>query len=87
MTESLPQVAELTASLGRALPSVADRDGEYYLRQEGEGFLVGAYEQKLKFWADGTQDFGHDLLEDDLERIELNILAAFNRLPTGRGGH
>ena len=83
VTESLPQVAEVTASLGRALPSVADRDGEYYLRQEGEGFLVGAYEQKLKFWAeDGTpQDFGHDLLDDDLERIEPNILAAFNRLP------
>ena len=79
----MPQVSALTAELGRALPSVADRDGEYYLRQEGEGFLVGAYEQNLKFWAeDGTpQEFGHDLLDDDLERIEPNILAAFNRLP------
>ena len=40
VTETIPEIAEL----GRRLPSVADRDGEYYLRQEGLGLLVGAYE-------------------------------------------
>ncbi len=41
--------------MDRRLPSVADRDGEYYLRQEGKGLLIGAYEKDMKFWAeDGT---------------------------------
>ena len=53
--------------MGRRLPSVADRDGEYYLRQEGMGLLVGAYEKDGRFWAeDGTPlDFGHELFDDD----------------------
>ena len=79
VTESMPEVA----ALGRRLPSVADRDGEYYLRQEGAGLLVGAYEKDGKFWAEnGTpQDFGHDLLPDDLERIGENVLRACERIP------
>lgn len=79
VTDSMPEVA----ALGRRLPSVADRDGEYYLRQEGEGLLVGAYERDGKFWAEnGTpQDFGHDLLPDDLERIGENVMRACERIP------
>ena len=34
-------IAEIDG-MDRRLPSVADRDGEYYLRQEGKGLLVGA---------------------------------------------
>ena len=41
VTEAIPQIA----ALERELPSVADRDQEYYLRQEGNGLLVGAYER------------------------------------------
>ena len=65
------------------LPSVADRDGEYYLRQEGKGLLVGAYERDMKFWAEnGTpQGFGHELFADDLERIEPNMMRAIDRVP------
>ncbi|GAA6159556.1 FAD-dependent oxidoreductase [Ruegeria sp. HU-ET01832] len=68
---------------GTRLPSVSDRDGEYYLRQEGNGLLVGAYEKDMKFWAeDGTPlDFAHDLFPDDLERIEENMMNAIERLP------
>ena len=38
-------------------------DGEYYLRQEGQGLLIGAYERDVRFWAEeGTpQGFGHEL--------------------------
>ena len=51
VTETIAEIA----ALDRRLPSVADRDGEYYLRQEGKGLLVGAYEKDLRFWAeDGT---------------------------------
>lgn len=79
VTETIDEVA----AHGQRLPSVADRDGEYYLRQEGNGLLVGAYEKNMKFWAeDGTPlDFAHDLFPDDLERIEENMLRAIERVP------
>lgn len=79
VTESIPEIA----AMDRRLPSVADRDGEYYLRQEGKGLLVGAYEKNMKFWAeDGTpQGFGHELFADDLERIEDNMMRAIDRVP------
>jgi len=79
VTETIPEIE----ALGRLLPLVADRDGEYYLRQEGQGLLVGAYEKDGKFWAeDGTpMDFGHELLDEDLGRIEENLMRAFERVP------
>lgn len=79
VTETIPRIA----ALDRRLPSVADRDGEYYLRQEGQGLLVGAYEKDVRFWAeDGTpQGFGHELFADDLERIEDNMMRAIARVP------
>ena len=79
VTEAISEIE----NLDRRLPSVADRDGEYYLRQEGKGLLVGAYERDMQFWAeDGTpQDFGHELFADDLERIEDNMLRAIDRVP------
>ena len=79
VTETIAEIA----ALDRRLPSVADRDGEYYLRQEGKGLLVGAYERDMRFWAeDGTPPgFGHELFPDDLERIEPNMLRAIARVP------
>ena len=51
VTETIPAIV----GMDRRLPSVADRDGEYYLRQEGKGLLIGAYERDMRFWAeDGT---------------------------------
>jgi len=85
VTETIAEIA----ALDRRLPSVADRDGEYYLRQEGKGLLVGAYEKDMRFWAeDGTpQGFGHELFPDDLERIEENMMRAIDRVPVvGRAG-
>lgn len=79
VTETIAEIADM----GQRLPSVADRDGEYYLRQEGQGLLVGAYERDVRFWAeDGTpQGFGHELFADDLERIEDNMMRAIERVP------
>ena len=79
VTEAIPEVE----ALGRRLPSIADRDGEYYFRQEGNGLLIGAYEEKMKFWAeDGTPlDFGHELFDDDLDRIMENVMRAIDRVP------
>ena len=79
VTESIADIE----SSDRRLPSVSDRDGEYYLRQEGQGLLVGAYEKDMKFWAEeGTPlEFAHDLFPDDLERIEDNMMNAIERVP------
>lgn len=79
VTETINEIA----TLGRRLPSVADRDGEYYLRQEGNGLLVGAYEKNGKLWAEnGTPlGFGHELFDDDLERISENYMRAVERVP------
>jgi dimethylglycine dehydrogenase len=79
VTEAIPEIA----ALGRRLPSLADRDGEYYLRQEGQGLLVGAYEKDMKFWAEQQTpaDFGHELFADDLDRIAPNVLRAITRVP------
>lgn len=79
VTEAIPGIA----ALDRRLPSVADRDGEYYLRQEGQGLLIGAYERDMRFWAEaGTPpDFAHDLFPDDLDRIEDNMMRAMDRVP------
>ena len=79
VTETIAEIA----AMDRRLPSVADRDGEYYLRQEGKGLLIGAYEQDMKFWAEeGTPlDFAHELFADDLDRIMDNVMRAMDRVP------
>ena len=79
VTETMAEIA----GMDRRLPSVADRDGEYYLRQEGKGLLIGAYERDMRFWAEtGTPlDFAHDLFPDDLERIMDNVMRAMDRVP------
>ncbi len=85
VTDTMPEVA----SLGRRLPSVSDRDGEYYLRHEGDGLLVGAYEKDVRLWAQaGTPlGFAHELFPDDLDRIADNMQNAINCVPAlGRAG-
>ncbi len=79
VTETIAEIA----AMDRRLPSVADRDGEYYLRQEGQGLLVGAYERDMRFWAEeGTPPgFGHELFADDLDRIAENMMRAISRVP------
>ncbi len=64
-------------------PHVMDPAGESYLRQEGRGLCIGFYEKPCKPWAvDGTPwDFGHELLPDDLDKVEASIEFAYNRFP------
>jgi len=62
---------------------VMDPVGESYLRQESYGLYIGFYEQLCKPWAvDGTPwDFGHELLPDNLYKMEDSIASAFYRIP------
>jgi len=83
VTDTIPEIEKLKFRL----PSVADRDGEYYMRQEGNGLLIGAYEKDVKFWAEDEtpSGFGHELFADDLDRIMENIMRAMDRVPAAAG--
>jgi dimethylglycine dehydrogenase len=79
VTEETPEVYERDTEL----PHVMDPGGESYLRQEGRGLCIGFYEQDCDPWAvDGTpQDFGHELLENKLDRIGDAVEFAYRRFP------
>ncbi len=79
VTDDVPEIYERAEEH----PHVMDPAGESYLRQEGRGLCIGFYEQPCKPWAvDGTSwDFGHELLPDDLDKIEDSIAFAYRRFP------
>ncbi|MEJ6398291.1 GcvT family protein [Yoonia sp. 208BN28-4] len=79
VTDDVPEIYERDAEH----PHVMDPAGESYLRQEGRGLCIGFYEQPCKPWAvDGTPwDFGHELLPDNLDKIEDSIEFAYKRFP------
>src|SRR5690606_18097696 len=85
VTDDIPEVYERDEEL----PHVMDPAGETYLRQEGRGLVLGIYEQKAVPWAVGGTpwEFGHELLENDLDRVAEPLEAAFRRYPVlGRAG-
>ncbi|MCA3561608.1 MAG: FAD-dependent oxidoreductase [Aestuariivirga sp.] len=79
VTESIPEIE----SLDFELPLIGDADSEYYMRQEGKGLLLGVYEDPCTHWAEkGTPlNFGHELLPNQLERIDKNFLQAVEAVP------
>lgn len=79
VTEAIPEVAAFEGEL----PTVSDNAWNWYCRREGNGLLLGAYESRCKHWAEGSTplDFGHELLPDDLSRMEENFAMAVEVLP------
>jgi dimethylglycine dehydrogenase len=79
VTEAIPDLAERAAKL----PLLRDPDDSYYLRQEGEGLLLGPYEWRATpHWPDGVpKDFAFQLFPDDLDRLESHIGKACARVP------
>ncbi|HET7410511.1 MAG TPA: FAD-dependent oxidoreductase, partial [Paracoccaceae bacterium] len=79
VTEEIPEVA----ALGHELPNVSYPEANVYVRQEGNGILLGAYEDRCTHWAEnGTPlDFGHELLPDDIGRMDRNFALAMERMP------
>ena len=85
VTEDIPEIYERASEH----PHVMDPAGESYLRQEGRGLCIGFYEQRCRPWAvDGTPwEFGHELLQDDFDKIEESVEFAYKRFPIlGRAG-
>lgn len=79
VTEAIPEVA----ALGRELPLLREVDVSYYLRQEGQGLLLGPYERGAKPFGVGgiPPDFGADLLPPDPERLRTIVECAMARVP------
>jgi len=79
VTETISEIADMKGEL----PNISEPSGGYYSRQEGKGLLLGAYEATCTHWAEeGTPaNFGHELLPDDLQRIEVNLARAIEALP------
>ena len=86
ITEQIPMIAERMDSMGEAgrLPAGIDYEANIYFRQERQGMLLGTYEPKSTPWkVDGTPwDFGHELLQPDLDRIADRLEMSFDRIPT-----
>jgi dimethylglycine dehydrogenase len=79
VTETMPALA----ALNRELPLTREPDASYYLRQEGQGLLIGVYEKDARPWAvDGVPPgFGQELLPADLDRLEENLAHLMRRVP------
>lgn len=85
VTEPVPELA----GLDREIINTSDFTGEIYLRQEGQGVLLGTYEQNTRVWAPTVtpDDFHSQLLPDDLERITPELERGFKHFPAiGRVG-
>ena len=66
-----------------SIPLVRHHDHQWYVRREGDGLILGAYESSPQTWSvDGVPpDFGMQLLDSDLERIEHLMSDAIERIP------
>ncbi|HEX4678153.1 MAG TPA: FAD-dependent oxidoreductase [Gaiellaceae bacterium] len=79
VTEGLPQLATPHTEL----PVLRDPDHSYYVREEGDGLIVGPFEPSPLTWAlDGVPlDFDQQLLPPNLDQIEGVLEAAATRIP------
>ena len=79
LTESIDEVAALDGEL----PLVVDLEGFTYMRQDQKGMLLGIYEINHKHWMmDGAPwDYGIELLQEDVDRIEDELTMGFKRYP------
>lgn len=83
LTEDMPEVAEINATTGKEVVHAVDFDGELYLRQERGGMLMGTYERACVPWSERETpwDFGHELLQPDIDRIAPSLEVGFRHFP------
>ncbi|MEL6267757.1 MAG: FAD-dependent oxidoreductase, partial [Pseudomonadota bacterium] len=79
LTENIPEIE----ALDRELPLTVDLEGFTYLRQDLKGVLLGIYEIDHKHWMmDGAPwNYGIELLQENLDRIENELTLGFRRYP------
>lgn len=83
LTEDMPEVIEHNEKTGRELIGVIDFKGEIYTRQERNGILLGTYEKACVPWSpvETPWDFGHELLQPDIDRISPSLEVGFKHFP------
>ncbi|MER8795151.1 FAD-dependent oxidoreductase [Mesorhizobium sp. M0984] len=83
ITEDMPEVAAWNLKTGTEIIHAVDFDGELYLRQERGGMLMGTYEKANKPWSEFQTpwNFGHELLEPDIDRIAPSLEVGFRHFP------
>ena len=83
LTDEMPEVTAFNESTGRELVGVIDFKGEIYTRQERNGLLLGTYEKACVPWSTHNTpwDFGHELLQPDLDRIAPSLEIGFRHFP------
>jgi len=83
VTEPLDAVIEHNRRTGSEMMNVIDFGGEIYMRQEGDGMLLGTYEQACLPWSPRQTpwDFSMRLLPEDLDRISDSLEVAFAHFP------
>ncbi|NND75185.1 MAG: GcvT family protein [Ilumatobacter sp.] len=83
LTEAVPQLAEWREQSPLRGFHVMDLGGEIYMREEGDGLLLGTYERGGVPWSPQTTpwDFGAQLLAPDLDRIADNLEVGFKHFP------
>lgn len=84
--DEVPELAAWSGEHGCKLPLLRDVDSSYYLRQEKTGMNLGPYERNCRaHWATGDDpmpdDFSFQLYPDDLDRLELYLNDAVERVP------
>ena len=79
VTETIPEVEAMDFEV----PMTVDLEGFSYLRQEGQGVLLGIYEVTHKHWnMDGAPwDYGFELIQEDIDRIEDELALCYERYP------
>jgi dimethylglycine dehydrogenase len=83
ITGEMPEVAEVNRATGKMVVHAVDFDGEIYMRQEGNGMLLGTYERRGVPWSpkETPWDFGPTLLPNDMDRIAENLEVGFRHFP------
>ncbi|HVL20119.1 MAG TPA: FAD-dependent oxidoreductase, partial [Amaricoccus sp.] len=83
LTEPMPEIEEFRARTGREMVGVLDLPGEIYTRQERGGVLLGTYEKDCRPWSPKVTpwEFGHELLQPDLDRIAPSLEVGFRHFP------
>ncbi len=83
ITDDMPEVMDFNAKTGKEMLHAVDFDGELYLRQEHNGMLMGTYEKACRPWSpkETPWDFGHELLESDIDRITPELAVGFSHFP------
>lgn len=83
ITEPIDAITAHNERSGEELLGSIDFGGEIYTRQEGQGLLVGTYEQAAVAWQrhQTPWDFDKRLLTPDLDRIAPSLETAFRHFP------